>query len=118
MAVADPRSILIVDDEEDVRKALRFILEMDGFKVVGESGNGFDAVSDAWRLQPAGIILDYLIPGMDGAAVAARLRGICPESKIVAFSAVLDKQPKWADSFLNKDRIGHITPLLTKLLPA
>jgi CheY-like chemotaxis protein len=54
------------------------------------------------------IVLDYMMPEMDGAEAAERLRSIAPNAKIIAFSAILPDKPEWADAYLNKDRISQI----------
>lgn len=105
-------SVLIVDDDEEIRHVLRVLCETEGLKVVGEAANGVEAVPLALNYQPDFVILDYMLPRLDGEGAAEILRTITPESKIVAFSAVLDRQPDWADAYLNKDRIAELMPLL------
>ena len=111
----DP-SVLIVDDEEEIRHVLRLLCETEGFNVVGEASNGVEAVPLALKHQPDFVILDYLLPRLDGSGAAEILRTITPNSKIVAFSAVLNEQPSWADAFLNKDRVGELMPLLRSFI--
>ena len=111
----DP-SVLIVDDEEEIRHVLRLLCETEGFQVVGEASNGVEAVPLALKHQPDFVILDYLLPRLDGSGAAEILRTITPNSKIVAFSAVLNEQPAWADAFLNKDRVGELMPLLRSFI--
>jgi CheY-like chemotaxis protein len=105
-------SVLIVDDDEEIRHVLRVLCETEGLKVVGEASNGVEAVPLALNYQPDFVILDYMLPRLDGEGAAEILRTITPESKIVAFSAILDRQPPWADAYLNKDRIAELMPLL------
>lgn len=105
-------TVLIVDDEEEIRHVLRLLCETAGFDVVGEAANGVEAVPLALRFQPDFVILDYLLPRLDGSGAAEILRTIAPDSKIVAFSAILNDQPVWADAYLNKDRVGELMPLL------
>jgi CheY-like chemotaxis protein len=114
--VSTDKTILLVDDDEDVRHALRLLFEFEGYEVVGEAGDGMEAVALARQLQPNFVVLDYLMPKMSGDKTAAVLRGISPESRIVAFSAVLDRKPEWADAFLNKERISEIAPLLAGMV--
>jgi CheY-like chemotaxis protein len=105
-------SVLIVDDDEEIRHVLRVLCETEGLKVVGEAANAVEAVPLALNHQPDFVILDYMLPRLDGEGAAEILRTITPESKIVAFSAILDRQPDWADAYLNKDRIAELMPLL------
>lgn len=106
------KTVLIVDDDEEIRHVLRLLCEADELEVVGEAENGVEAVPLALRHQPDFVILDYRLPRLDGEGAAEILRAVTPESKIVAFSALLDRQPDWADAYLNKDRIAELMPLL------
>ena len=109
-------TVLIVDDDEEVRHVLRLLCETNGLKVVGEAANGVEAVAIAMRERPGFVILDYMMPRLDGEGTAEILRTITPESKIVAFSAALEEQPSWADAFLNKERVGELAPLLQSFI--
>ena len=110
------RTVLIVDDDEEIRHVLRLMCEMEGFQVVGEAVNGVEAIPMALNTQPGIVILDYLMPRRSGDVTATLLRSIVPDAKIVAFSAVLDAKPDWSDSYLNKERISEIAPLLERLI--
>jgi len=110
------RTVLIVDDDEEIRHVLRLMCEMEGFEVVGEAANGVEALPLALNAQPAIVILDYLMPRRRGDVTARLLRSIVPDTKIVAFSAVLDSKPAWSDSYLNKERISQVAPLLERLI--
>src|SRR5918992_204542 len=109
-------TVLIVDDEEEIRHVLRLLCETEGFTVVGEAANGVEAVPMALKHQPDFVILDYLLPRLDGSGAAEILRTIAPESRIVAFSAVLQEQPEWADAYLNKERVAELMPLLKSFI--
>lgn len=108
--------VLIVDDDEEIRHVLRLMCETEGLEVVGEADNGVEAVPLALKHQPDVVILDYLMPHMDGEGTALMLRTIVPETRIVAFSAVLDVKPAWSDSYLNKARVADVAPLLERLI--
>jgi PAS domain S-box-containing protein len=110
--------ILIVDDEEPMRNVLRLFLETNHFNVVGEAAGGETAIEMARVLDPDIIVLDYAMPGMDGAEAAPLLRVAAPRSRILAFSAALTCLPEWADGFLTKERIGEMLPELEKLSPS
>lgn len=112
------RSVLIVDDDEDVRDALRLLFELEDFEVVGEAPNGLDAIPMVLQRRPQVVVIDYLMPLMNGATLAQVVRGVSPGTKIVAFSAVLTSQPAWADAYLSKERINDIAPLITHLIPS
>jgi CheY-like chemotaxis protein len=106
------QTVLIVDDDEEIRHVLRLICEQAGLDVVGEASNGVEAVTFALQHHPDFAILDYRLPRLDGEGAAEILRAVTPTTKIVAFSALLEERPQWADAYLNKDRVGELMPLL------
>jgi CheY-like chemotaxis protein len=106
------QTVLIVDDDEEIRHVLRMICEQAGLDVVGEASNGVEAVTFALQHHPNFAILDYRLPRLDGEGAAEILRAVTPTTKIVAFSALLEERPRWADAYLNKDRVGELMPLL------
>src|SRR3989337_2964300 len=109
-------TVLIADDDEEIGPALRVLCETEGLEVIGEAANGVEAVPLALNHQPDIVILDYMLPRLDGEGAAEILRTLTPESKIVDFSAILDRQPAWADAYLNKERITDLAPLLSTLI--
>ena len=69
----DKKTILIVDDEKSIRELLAFNLEKEGYKVI-EADNGIDAVDKALNQKPDLILLDVMLPRMDGISVCKKLR--------------------------------------------
>ena len=59
-------SVLLVDDDAELRLLLRVTLSDRGFDIVGEAGDGSEGVEQAARLQPDVIVLDLSMPTMDG----------------------------------------------------
>ena len=106
------KTVLIVDDDEEIRHVLRLLFEGESMQVIGEAANGAEAVPLALNHQPDFVILDLKLPKLDGEGTAEILRAVVPGTKIVAFSAFLADQPGWADAYLNKDRISELMPLL------
>jgi CheY-like chemotaxis protein len=111
-AQAGLQTVLIVDDDEEIRHVLRLICEQAGLEVVGEASNGVEAVTFALQHHPDFAILDYRLPRLDGEGAAEILRAVTPTTKIVAFSALLNERPEWADAYLNKDRVAELMPML------
>ncbi|MCW2876300.1 MAG: response regulator transcription factor [Sphaerisporangium sp.] len=73
--------VLIVDDHEVVRQGLRFVLDQeDGIEVVGECANGAQALATVRAVRPAVMLLDMVMPGMDGLDV---LRALGPDRPAV-----------------------------------
>ena len=82
-----PIRVVLADDSDDVRDMLRMALEMDGrFDIVGEAGNGEEAVRLATDHQPDAIFLDLVMPVLDGLKAIPRIRDSSPETKIVVLS--------------------------------
>jgi DNA-binding response OmpR family regulator len=65
--------VLVVDDEENIQELIRLGLRYEGFQVESAS-DGSDGISAAQRLNPDLVILDLMLPGMDGLEVCRRLR--------------------------------------------
>jgi DNA-binding NarL/FixJ family response regulator len=66
-ASASNISVLVVDDQQLVRAGFRVILDLEpDFTVVGEAGDGHEAITLATRLQPTVVLMDVRMPGMDG----------------------------------------------------
>ncbi len=86
----DRARILIVEDEELVREAVRELLEEEGFDVVGECSDGADAVRVAKELRPAVILMDLRMPGMDGIEATARVKEALPSTQVIMLTAYDD----------------------------
>lgn len=83
--------ILIADDHAVVRQGLRMFLEMDAdFKIVGEAENGEDAVRLAGELQPDIVLMDLIMPVMDGITATSMIRRQYPDVEVIALTSVLD----------------------------
>jgi CheY-like chemotaxis protein len=67
------KTVLIVDDHLSFRATARTVLEAEGFDVVGEAGDGAEALECASRLRPDIVLLDVQLPDMDGFEIAAQL---------------------------------------------
>ena len=79
--------ILIVDDNASVRQALRnFIEARTSLEVCGEASNGAQAIELAKGLHPALILMDLLMPVLDGLSATLVLKSTMPEIKIVLFT--------------------------------
>lgn len=103
------QSVLIVDDEPMARTLLRLMLVRAGFHV-SEAEDGFDALEKIRKNQPDVILLDVMMPGMDGFAVCEKLRSesATAELPIIMLSAKTD-----LDS-INKGLRAGATIYLTK----
>ena len=71
---------MLVDDSEDYRALLRLALRLDGrFEVVGEASNGEEALASVAEAAPDLVVLDLLMPGMDGLEAHRQLRERVPD---------------------------------------
>ncbi len=74
-------AILIVDDSRDVRVILRTIIEQEqGLEVVAEAQNGAEALKSVETLQPDVVIMDFMMPEMDGVEATRQTTERCPTS--------------------------------------
>ncbi|HCM27405.1 MAG: DNA-binding response regulator [Treponema sp. GWB1_62_6] len=88
-----PIRILIVDDHSVVRQGLRMFLQIDqDLCIVGEASNGEEAVEEARKLNPDIVLMDLLMPGMDGIEATAIIRKELPDTEVIALTSVATDQ--------------------------
>lgn len=80
-------SVLIVDDHGDFRRSSRALLEADGFRVVGEAADGRQAVAQVRRLRPDVVLLDVMLPDLDGFAAAEEISALDDPPVVVLVSS-------------------------------
>jgi len=86
-----PIRILLVDDHAIVREGLRLLLKFDrDLEVVGEASNGREAITQARVLLPDVVLMDLLMPVMDGITATAKIREELPTVEVVALTSVLE----------------------------
>ena len=102
--------ILIVDDHAVVRKGLIMVLRLEAdFQIIGEAENGLKAIELAQQLQPDVVLIDYMMPEMDGATAAVTLKSTMPHIKIILLTGielndrVLDLLATGVDGYIIKD---------------
>lgn len=82
--MSNPIRILVADDHLIIRQGLRFIFETEpGFELVGEAGDGTEAVRLCAELKPDVVLMDLRMPGMDGLTAIEKLRREQPEIAVV-----------------------------------
>src|SRR3954470_23711534 len=89
----EPASIrvLVVDDHGVVREGLRTYLGLqDGIEVVGEAADGEEAVREAERLEPDVILMELVMPRLDGVAAMQRLRAVRPKTRVIVLTSFAD----------------------------
>ena len=85
--------ILLVEDEVSIRKFIKINLEREGFEVF-EAGSGEEGLEIAEREKPAIVLLDIMLPGMDGFEVCDKLRKSFPHLGIIMLTAKAEDYDK------------------------
>ncbi|EHR77514.1 chemotaxis protein CheY [Thermococcus litoralis DSM 5473] len=80
--------VLIVDDAAFMRMLVKKILVQAGHQVVGEAGNGKEAVEKYKELKPDLVTMDIVMPEMDGISAVKEIMKIDPNAKIIMITAV------------------------------
>ncbi|MDM8518407.1 response regulator transcription factor [Anaerolineales bacterium HSG6] len=106
--------ILLVDDHAVVRKGLMMVLRMEpDFEIIGEAENGVKALEFVKVDQPDFVLLDFMMPEMDGAATGAALKANYPNIKVMLLTGielddrVLDMLAAGVDGYVIKDIEPH-----------
>ena len=108
-----PIRILITDDHQVVRQGLRMFLSDDpDMEVVGEAANGAEAVRLAHELKPDVVLMDMLMPVMDGITATAQIRRELPDTEVIALTSVLED-----DAVIGAVKAGAIGYLLKDAEP-
>jgi len=85
--------VLIVDDHSVVRMGLRVFFDLqDDIEVVGEASDGSEGVAMARRLQPDVVLMDLLMPNMDGVTAIGRIKAERPETEIVTMTSFIEEE--------------------------
>jgi NarL family two-component system response regulator LiaR len=88
MAESTPIRVLLVDDHAVIHSGLgAFLLAFDDLELVGEAGSGEEAVQICARVQPDVVLMDLVMPGLDGAAATRAIRERCPGIQVIALTS-------------------------------
>src|SRR5439155_13659473 len=85
-----PIQVLLADDHQIVRQGLKATLENEGFRIVGEAGDGLEAVRVAGRVHPEVAILDLVMPGLNGLDAAREIRRASPRTRVILLTMHTD----------------------------
>jgi len=84
-------SVLLTDDHQVVRQGIKMVLDLDpDLEVVGEASNGEEALRLARRLKPDVVLMDLVMPGMNGVEATGEIRRELPDTEVVALTSVLE----------------------------
>jgi DNA-binding NarL/FixJ family response regulator len=90
-AASEPLTVVLVDDHPVVRGGLRALLEsFDGFAVVGEAADGEAAVREVQLHRPKAVIMDVMMPRVDGVEATRRIVQACPGTAVLVLSMAED----------------------------
>jgi DNA-binding NarL/FixJ family response regulator len=121
--------ILIADDNDSHRTALALVLEAASIEVVKEVATGREAVEETFKNNPDVLLIDIAMPDMDGLAVLATIKYMCPRTKIIVITSISDPGVQsrasylGADMFLqkaidNETLINSIRAMASEVVPA
>ncbi len=121
-------SVIIVDDHEIVRKGIRAYLESTSeFTVVGEASSGREAIPLVAELVPDVVLMDLIMPDMDGIRTTREIKKISPRSQIVVLTSFHEDVHKLIANALTNSQIaeqliisestvkGYVSNILSKL---
>ena len=119
-------TVLIVDDDPDIRLVLRIILEADGFDLVGEAAGGQEGERCFMALdpQPSVVLVDSRMPDLSGVQTAERILTHRPDQMVILMSADVDKELEARAlgagivKCIDKSHLARLPALLRVLLAA
>jgi len=102
-----PIKVLVVDDHWVVRQGLRMFLDQESaITVVGEASDGTEAIEKARRLRPDVVLMDILMPHMNGIEATTRIKTEMPHVEVIALTSVL--QDRSVSDVIQAGAIGYL----------
>lgn len=115
-------SVVVIDDEPAIRTLVQMLLERaEAFELTGEATDGAEGIELVKETQPDVVLLDLLMPGVDGRQALPRIIRESPRSMVVVLSAlsgVDEAGPSFARgafAYIEKSALGRLTEELTEL---
>ena len=107
MTTTSPIRVMIVDDLETVRDSLKiFLLTFKDLEVVAEASHGEQAINLCAQLQPDVVLLDTVMPGLNGPTTAKALREVCSTTKVLVLTTYLAEE--LAQQALQEGAVGYL----------
>jgi NarL family two-component system response regulator LiaR len=107
MSESEPIRVMLVDDHAVVRSGLgAFLMAFDDLQLVAEAGGGEEAVRLCEEAKPDVVLMDLVMPGMDGAATAKAIRAKCPHIQVIALTSF--KEEELVEGALQAGAIGYL----------
>jgi NarL family two-component system response regulator LiaR len=102
-----PIRVLLVDDHAVVRSGLgAFLLAFNDLELIGEAGSGEEAVRLCEQRRPDVVLMDLVMPGMDGAAATRAIKERCPHVQVIALTSFKEKE--LVEGALQAGAIGYL----------
>jgi NarL family two-component system response regulator LiaR len=103
----EPVRVMIVDDHAVVRSGLSaFLMAYDDLEFVGEAGGGAEAVEKCVELRPDVILMDLVMPGIDGPQATKLIRDTCPGAQVIALTSY--KEDELVQAALQAGAISYL----------
>lgn len=103
----DPIRVLIVDDHAVVRSGLSaFLMAYDDLELVGDASNGREAIQICTQMKPDVVLMDLVMPEMDGATATKHIRETCPETQVIALTSF--REDELVQGALRSGAIGYL----------
>jgi len=103
----EPIRVMIVDDHALVRTGLgTFLMAYDDLALVAEAESGEEALNLCAQLEPDVVLMDLVMPGIDGAAVTRAIRERWPQTQIIALTSFKDQE--WVEKALQAGAVGYL----------
>lgn len=106
-------TVMLIDDHRVVRQGLRDFLELQGdIEIVGEASSGEEGAQLARDLLPDVVLMDLVMPGIDGVETTRRVKAVSPSSKVIVLTSFADD-----DKVFPAIKAGAISYLLKDISP-
>ena len=99
-------TILVVDDHEMFRDGIRRLLERNGFNVIGEAGDGREAMAAVSELSPDLVVMDISMPNVDGITATRDIVASSPDTRVIALS--IHGGRRFVENMLQAGAAGYI----------
>lgn len=109
----DPITVMLIDDHRVVRQGLSDFLELqEDIDIVGEAGSGEEGVQLARELLPDVVLMDLVMPGIDGVETTRRIKAVSPSTRVIVLTSFADD-----DKVFPAIKAGAISYLLKDISP-
>jgi two-component system, NarL family, response regulator LiaR len=107
METANPIRVMLVDDHAVVRSGLSaFLMVYDDLELVGEASGGKEAVQICQKIKPDVVLMDLVMPDMDGATATKFIRQSCPQVQVIALTSF--REEELVQGVLKAGAIGYL----------